>query len=69
MDRGHGQLEAAITLNPSHARAHTHRGLAHAQLGNADLAIADLEQARSLSDDDLGTRCIVEDALQSMRDR
>lgn len=65
-----GDLEAAITLNPSHARAHAHRGLAYAQLGNADRAIADVERARSLSDDgDLGTHRIVEDALQAVRDR
>ena len=62
-------FEATITLNPSHPLAHAHRGLAYAQLGNTDRAIADVERARSLSDDDdLGTQRIVEVALQAVHD-
>jgi hypothetical protein len=44
--------------------------LAYAQLGNIDRAIADVERATSLSeDDDLSTHRIVKDAFQVVRDR
>jgi tetratricopeptide (TPR) repeat protein len=63
-------FEATITLNPSHPLAHAQRGLAYAQLGNIDRAIADVERATSLSeDDDLSTHRIVKDAFQVVRDR
>ncbi len=63
-------FEATITLNPSHALAHAQRGLAYAQLGNTDRAVADVELATSRSDDDdLGTHRIVKDALQVVRER
>ncbi|PIE19414.1 MAG: hypothetical protein CSA65_02480 [Proteobacteria bacterium] len=51
-------VELALTLAPEHAEAHYVRGTVHADLGQHELALEDLERGATLAEDD---RWLLED--------